>query len=99
MLFVSLGLPALAGALGLALYGIGATIAQHWPDFRDTWGAIASITVRRWRKLRGALAGRPRLFASTEPDRWRSVHRRADRRRVFAPADPAPSTAHRSKRA
>ena len=99
MFFVSLGLAVLAGALGLALYGIGATIGQHWPDFRDTWCAIASITALRWRKLRGALAGRPRLFASTEPDRWRSVHRRADRRRAFAPADSVPSTADRSKRA
>jgi len=71
----------LAGAFGLAVYGIGSTVSQHWQDIRD------------------ALAGRPRLFASTEPDRWRSVHRRADRRRAFAPADPAPSDADRSKRA
>lgn len=69
-----------AGALGLALYGIGSTVTQHWHDIRD------------------ALAGRPRLFASTEPDRWRTVHRRADRRRAFAPADPAPSRSKQSRR-
>lgn len=70
----------LAGALGVALYAIGSTVARSFSDMRD------------------ALAGRPRLFGSTEPDRWRSVHRRADRRRAFAPADPAPSRSNRSKR-
>ena len=61
--------------------------------------AIHSTVAPRVRDIIDALAGRPRLFASTEPDRWRTVHRRADRRRGFAPADPAPSTFSRSKRA
>lgn len=61
--------------------------------------AIHSTVAPRVRDILDTLAGRPRLFASDEPDRWRAVHRRADRRRAFAPADPAPSTFGRSERA
>lgn len=61
--------------------------------------AIHSTVAPRLRVIINALAGRSGLFASDEPDRWRTVHRRADRRRGFAPADPAPSAFDRSKRA
>lgn len=61
--------------------------------------ALQSTVAPRLGDIRDALAGRPRLFASDEPDRWRMVHRRADRQRAFAPADPAPTAANRSKRA
>ncbi|WP_294355844.1 hypothetical protein [uncultured Sphingomonas sp.] len=61
--------------------------------------AIHFTVAPRFRDILDALAGRPRLFASDEPDRWRMVHRRADRQRAFAPADPATPTFGRSKRA
>lgn len=61
--------------------------------------AIGSTVSQHLPDIRDALAGRPRLFASTEPDRWRSIHRRADRRRGFAPADPATPTVNQGNRA